>query len=404
MKKESIALILACAAAAATVVSIAAFEILLGAALIAVIATGQWRWPPITLPLCLWFALTIASAAASGHFDTALPQLKKFYVYLMLFVVYSAVRSVAAVRATAAAWAAGGALSAFWSFEQLARKYHIALDKHQDFYTYYVANRITGFMGHWMTFSGEMMVVLLLILALLFFSSDRGWKMWLGAAIVPIGGGLLAAYTRSMWLGAVVGGGYLIWMWRRWMILAIPVLIGLALLANPFAIRERVVSITRPRAELDSNEHRVVTRRIGVEIIKAHPLFGIGPEQIGKQYEAYVPADIHRPLPDGFYGHLHNIYIHYAAERGVPAVLALLWAVGQALFDLLRARRRLPRHAEQRWVLNGAIAVVIAVMLSGWYELNLGDSEVLGMFLAVIACGYAVIGPTEEDRASTLIS
>ena len=35
------------------------------------------------------------------------------------------------------------------------------------------------------------------------------------------------------------------------------------------------------------------------------------------------------------------------------------------------------------------IATIIAVSLSGYYELNLGDSEVLGLFLAVIACGYA---------------
>ena len=114
------------------------------------------------------------------------------------------------------------------------------------------------------------------------------------------------------------------------MILSIPVLIALVLMANPFAIRERVLSIMRPRAELDSNEHRVVTRRIGIEMIKAHPLLGVGPEQVGKQYERYIPADVSRPLPDGYYGHLHNIYIHYAAERGVPAMLALLWMVGQA--------------------------------------------------------------------------
>ncbi|MEQ1945873.1 MAG: O-antigen ligase family protein [Bryobacteraceae bacterium] len=404
MKKESIALILACAAAVATVVSIAAFEILLGAALLAVIVSRQWRWPPITLPLCIWFTLTVASAAASGHLGAALPQIKKFYVYLMLFAVYSAVRTVAHVRVIVAAWAVAAVLSAAWSFEQLAKKYQIAVATHQDFYTYYVTYRITGFMGHWMTFSGEMMMVLMPILAVLFFSRDRRWKMWLGAALVPISCGLLAAYTRSMWLGAVVGGGYLIWMWRRWMILSIPVLIGLALLVNPFAIRERVVSIMRPRAELDSNEHRVVTRRIGMEMIKAHPIFGVGPEQVGKQYEVYLPADIHKPLPDGYYGHLHNIYIHYAAERGVPAMLALMWAIGQALADFIRARRRLSQDAEARWVLNGAVAVIIAIMLSGWYELNLGDSEVLGMFLAVIACGYAVIASTAETKASALHS
>ena len=113
----------------------------------------------------------------------------------------------------------------------------------------------------------------------------------------------------------------------------------------------------------------------------------------------YIPADLQLPLPEGYYGHLHNIYIHYAAERGVPAMLALLWMVGQALFDFLRARRRISRDTDAWWVLTGAIAVIVAVMLSGWYELNLGDSEVLGMFLAVIACGYAVIAPGAElDR------
>ena len=158
MKKESIALYLAGAAAAATVVSIAAFEILLGGAIVAVLLSRQWRWPPITAPLVVWFSLTLVSAAASGDVAAALPQVKKFYVYLMLFVVYSAIRTVAQIRWITIAWAAGATLSALWSFEQLARKYRIAADTHQDFYSSYVTSRITGFMGHWMTFSGHMML------------------------------------------------------------------------------------------------------------------------------------------------------------------------------------------------------------------------------------------------------
>jgi len=397
LKLESIALYLACAAAAATVVSIAAFEILLGAAIVALIAYRQWRWPPITLPLAAWFFLTLVSAAASGDAAAAFPQVKKFYVYLMLFAVYAAVRTVAQVRYVVLAWAAGATLSATWSFEQLARKYRAAVEAHQDFYTAYVASRITGFMGHWMTFSGQMMMVLTLILALVFFSRDRRWILWVAAAAVPVSCALLAAYTRSMWLGAVVGSAYLVWMWRRWMVLAIPALIGAVLLVNPFAVRERVLSIVQPHGDLDSNEHRAVTRRIGWEIIKAHPWLGVGPEEVGKQYERYIPADVARPLPEGYYGHLHNIYIHYAAERGVPAALALMWALGQALFDFIRARRRLPPDSDARWVIDGAIAVMIAVLLSGWYELNLGDSEVLGMFLAVLGCAYVAIAAAREN-------
>jgi hypothetical protein len=35
-------------------------------------------------------------------------------------------------------------------------------------------------------------------------------------------------------------------------------------------------------------------------------------------------------------------------------------------------------------------------MVAGFYELNLGDSEVLTMFLVVVACGYGAI---EANRA-----
>jgi O-antigen ligase len=103
----------------------------------------------------------------------------------------------------------------------------------------------------------------------------------------------------------------------------------------------------------------------------------------------YVPQDIPRPLPAGWYGHLHNIYIHYAAERGLPALLALLWLLAKILRDFARAIRRLPPGpSDQKFILHGALAVLLAVMVAGVFELNLGDSEVLAMFLAVVACGY----------------
>lgn len=412
MKKEQLPLWLAGAAAATTVVSIAAFEILLGAALVAAVLTKStreaWRWPPVTLPVCLWFGLTFASAAASGHMHAAFPQFKKFYVFLMLFVVFALFRTVAQVRILVIAWGLGASLSALWSFVQLGRKVQAAHAAHMDFYFAYIDSRITGFMGHWMTFSGHMILALMMVGALYFFSADRRGAAWMIVASVIMTAGLLAAYTRSMWLGAMGGGAYLIWMWRRWMILAIPVGIALVLVANPFAVRERALSAFQPHGDVDSNEHRVVTRKIGWEMIKAHPWFGVGPEQVFKQYKNYVPASVKLPLPTGYYGHLHNIYIHYAAERGVPAMLALLWMLGQSLFDFFRGLRGIPggwrQRSEKAWVLHGSIAALIGVLLSGWYELNLGDSEVLGMVLAVIACGYVALqdlsGSTNIDATT----
>jgi O-antigen ligase len=118
----------------------------------------------------------------------------------------------------------------------------------------------------------------------------------------------------------------------------------------------------------------------------------LGPERVAVEFQSYLPADVPRPLPTGWYGHLHNIYLHYAAERGIPAALALVCLFGKMLYDFSRALRTLePRPGDRRFVLQGAIAVTLAVMTGGIFELNLGDSEVLTMFLVVASCGYVAV-------------
>jgi len=42
-------------------------------------------------------------------------------------------------------------------------------------------------------------------------------------------------------------------------------------------------------------------------------------------------------------------------------------------------------------VLHGTIAVIIGILVGGLFEFNLGDSEVLMMFLSVVALGYAAL-------------
>ena len=141
--------------------------------------------------------------------------------------------------------------------------------------------------------------------------------------------------------------------------------------------------------DLDSNQFRVVCRRAGWEMIKAHPWFGLGPEQVKAQFMQYIPPDIPRPLPTGAYMHLHNVYLQYAAERGVPALLAFLWFLAAMLRDFIRAARAtLPADSDRRFILHGTIAVMIAALSAGWYEHNLNDGEILTLFLAVCACGY----------------
>ena len=99
-------------------------------------------------------------------------------------------------------------------------------------------------------------------------------------------------------------------------------------------------------------------------------------------------------MPDGDYQHLHNIYIHYAAECGMPAAIFLTAALVMALVDFRRALEALPPgRSNRRFLLQAAIACVIGTMVGGLLEKNLGDTEVLTMFLAIMCLGYLAAQP-----------
>ena len=383
---------LICGSLISILFSIAASQILLGLALAALLLSSERiRLPPIKLPLALFFTGTVISWLASGHIHDGTPQIRKFFVFTVLLVVYSSFRKIAVIRAIALIWAGVTTLSAVRSLFQFAQKYQESQELHRNFYEFYIGQRITGFMSHWMTFGGEEMIVLLFLLALLFFSIERRWKAagWFCAAVLSLS--LVLGFTRSIFLlGFPIGLLYLLWFWHKWMVAAVPVLAVIAFLVAPPALKERVTSIMQPHGQTDSNLHRSITRRTGIEMIRAHPLLGLGPEVMKdpKTFDQYVPADIQRPLPEGWYGHLHNIYIQYAAERGIPTMLAMMWLIGKVLWDFASALRGKLAKTEARFVLHGAIAMILAILAEGLLEYNLGDSEVLTLFLAMIAFGY----------------
>lgn len=374
--------------------SIALSQLLLGLAIVALLASGiGLRLPAIRTPLGLFLGLTLLSLLVSGDPAHGLPQIRKFYVFATLPVVFSAYGSIESLNVTVFTWSSIAFLSALRSGLQYLHRYHLAQEQYAYNYGFFLDGRFTGFASHWMTFGGEQMIVLLMLLALLLYSppAPRFRRTgFAGAAVLWVS--TVLGLTRSIFLlGLPAGCLYLLWKWKRPFALLLPALIGVELLLGPVQVRERVVSAVRPHEDLDSNAHRLLTRRVGWAMIRKHPWFGLGPEEVGRQFTRYLPSGTPQPLPKGFYGHLHNIYLQYAAERGIPALAALLWFIGRVLRDFYRGARRYPHIPELQFALHGGIAVVIAVLVEGCFEHNLGDSEILTLFLAVTGLGYVAL-------------
>jgi len=335
---------------------------------------------------------TVISLVFSDDPRAGLPQLRKFYVFLELLVVFSLVRTMRMVRWLFLSWAGIAAIAAIRGGVQFGAKVGQAHRLGVNFYEFYVGERITGFTSHWNTYSAEEMFALIMLGAFLMFAQDISRRLWVWILCgVLMALAILLGETRGIWIAMAVAVLYLVWSWRPKLVFLVPALIVVGYFGAPAALKDRFTSIFKPKG-VDSNQFRVVTWRTGIEMIRRHPVLGLGPEAVKTQFDEYVPADIPRPLPAGWYGHLHNIYLHYAAERGIPTMLALIWMLLQILYDFRRGLRELPPgRSDRRFLLHGGIAVVLATMAEGVVELNLGDSEVLTMFLVVVACGYLAL-------------
>ncbi len=322
----------------------------------------------------------------------------------MLLVVFSLLRNLAMVRSLFLTWAGIGALTAIRGCIQFAGKVQEAHRLGRNFYEFYVGERITGFTSHWNTYSAEEMFALIMLASYLLFAPAAKRRVWIWmicGALIALA--IVLGETRGIWIAVAIALLYLVWFWRRWMVALAPVVLLGAYFVAPAAMQDRVNSIFKPKGA-DSNQFRVVTWRTGMRMVERHPWFGLGPEGPKLHFDEYVPADIPRPLPSGWYGHLHNIYLHYAAERGIPTMLILMWMLIQILVDFWRGLKALaPGPSNQRFLLHGGIAAVLATMAEGFVELNLGDSEVLTMFLVVVACGYLALEKELADRRGRLV-
>ena len=163
-------------------------------------------------------------------------------------------------------------------------------------------------------------------------------------------------------------------------LIILPVVAGLFFLAAPADIQKRFFSIFDPR-DL-SNRDRLAMLEAGGRIVRDHPLTGVGPDMVLRAYPHYRTADAVLEMPP----HLHNVPVHVAAERGLPAMAVWLWFVAVAGIDL---KRLFDKGAARRWLPAAGLAVVVAMLMAGLFEYNFGDSEFLMLFLVLVTLPYA---------------
>jgi len=369
-------------------VSIAASGILLAVAILGAIwlwirgdRKTSW-WTPMVWPVLAFFLWTMIAALLSPDVRLGLGIAKKFFIFLILFMVPWLARGpgkIVWIYQAAFLVAAATALKGLAQF---------ASDPDRD-----LLHRISGFMSHYMTYSGLLMLLLVMLAA---YGACLSWKKhkWVIPLCLLLSAPLFLSQTRSAWLGAVAGLAVIAALaWPRASAGLVGILVFVYLIA-PAKYQQRLRSGWDPN---DPNtRNRIELFQTSLRLIRDHPWFGVGPKSVSTEALRYRGS---HEFPDWMYQHMHNNFLQIAAERGIPGLVLWLWFMGQLAWD---ASRVLGGSREGRAASNGeaaearmaavaALGAWFALLVSGLFEYNFGDAEVLTLFLFIMSAPYAFL-------------
>ncbi len=323
--------------------------------------------PSFAWPLLVYAAITLISTAFSPDPRTSLMACKQMVLFLLVPLVYRFARGSQAqtMITVIVSFAAASAAVGIFQYGVL----------HFD----NLGQRPQGTLGHYMTYSGLLMLVIGTALArILFGERDRLWA----ALVVPaLAVAIPLTFSRSAEVGACAAITLLLLLKDRRLLALLPLLAAIFFVVAPARITDRFESIFNLKNP--TNLDRLVMLREGVHMVKDHPLLGIGPNMVQPLYAQYREPDaVNATNP-----HLHNVPMQIAAERGLPALAAWLWFV----VGLIVALSKQMHVKSQKLLAATGLAAVTAMLAAGMFEYNFGDSEFLMLFLVLVTLPFAAI-------------
>jgi O-antigen ligase len=356
--------------AAALQFSIAVAQALLALAIFCWLTMVVVRRERVTAPRFFWpllaySAITLVSAAFSERPALSFVDSKQLVLFLIVPLVYRFASGARGQTLISVIVTVGAASAAIGIVEYALLGYD------------HLSKRPLGTLGHYMTYSGLLMLVIGAALArILYAGRDRLWAMLVMPALTVA---VLFSFGRGAAVGACAAAAVLLAIKDIRLVVLVPLVASIFILAAPGAVNDRFRSIFDPNDP--TRRDRIAMMRAGAAMVRDHPLVGVGPNRVPETYGQYRTPD----AVEQNVAHLHNVPVQIAAERGLPALTAWICFVGILLVDIARSFRT------RRFTVlaAAALAAIVSMLAAGFFEYNFGDSEFLMLFLLLVTLPFA---------------
>lgn len=377
---ESLGLAALFGVAAVTQFSIAAGQALAYVAVICwaalvVVRRERIEVPTFFYPLLAYAGWTLVSAAFSPDPRTSFIDCKQLTLFLVVPATYRLVHGSRRGAMLTVLMSAGAVAAAVGIFQYGLLHYD------------QLNQRPQGTLGHYMTYSGLLMLVIGVALSkVLFDPKDRIWPALVMPALLLA---IALTSTRMAWVGVCAAAGVLLIIKDFRLLAVLPLVGAITFAAAGPAITQRLMSMFDSKDP--TRRDRIAMLLEGQHMVRDHPLVGVGPNMIEVVYPRYrIAQAVEQVNP-----HLHNVPMQIAAERGLPALalwLSFIGVLGYSLYRQLATVR--PRTATA-----AAVAAVVGMIAAGLFEYNFGDSEFLMLFLLVVTLPFTALRPGAAEPA-----
>jgi putative inorganic carbon (HCO3(-)) transporter len=156
----------------------------------------------------------------------------------------------------------------------------------------------------------------------------------------------------------------------------------------PGAVKEWARVVDYNPVRFMCNDDRIAIYLHTFNMIKAHPVIGVGANTYMKNYKRYKIYPEYRGIGTSDFLYAHNNFLHLAAEIGLIGLGCFLWL----LFNLFKELGKIYRSISEPYpkaVVLSLIACAIAFQINGLTESSLYSARVALLFWYIAGLGLA---------------
>lgn len=229
----------------------------------------------------------------------------------------------------------------------------------------------------------------------------KNMKRSLFILISILGGiGVLLTYSRPTLLAVYIAVFYLACAKKdKLMISFLTAFLFISPFIAPQSVKNWAKEVEYNPLRFMCNDDRIAVYRHTLNMIKAHPLIGVGANTYMSNYKKYKEFPEYRKVKTPDYMYAHNTYLHMAAEIGILGLCAFFWFIYVFFKQCANANLALT-DPFLKTVHLSLTACAIAFLINGLTESSLQSSRgaLIFWYLLGLSTAFIKFKPTYANK------